>query len=621
MSQSANSAPDLIVSPATMVTTATATDDMAFSVAKEILATATQATQATQATDIPVPNSIPISRPSFVVYEHLATVGDKMYHPGVWYHGLKSKGGDEIEVDAWVCSPLYVEAITSSDDREFGRLLRFRNSLGHWKQWAMPMSLLKGYGEDMRGELLNLGVEIDPTNRAHLAKYLFSVQPKRKAIAADKTGWHGEKLFVLPDQTIGDGDVVFQSPTGCQVDYATGGTLEQWQEQIGSLCSGNSFLVFSVCAALGSPLFTLLHKHGAGVHFGGDSSKGKTTGAYVAASVWGQGKSFISTWRATSNGLEGDASMRNDTIMILDEMKQADPRDIDAVVYMIANGKGKKRANRSGLAKASKQWNLFLMSNGEASLEAFMRTGGLKVFAGQDVRLPTVPVTGASYGVFDDLHDKANGKLFADHLQTKANIVFGHLGPAFIKSLIRSENYSQLSVHAEKLQNEFPAICEQEGRVAGNFAIIALAGELATDYGLVPWRQGESLQAAIKMFSLWKDNRADGNAENASILRDVRAYINKHGASRFEAIDSAGTPVVRDRAGWIKNVAGKPVYLFTDESLIEACPSTDLRRVALALKQSGWLHSYDSKRLNKNTRLGNSQQRLYWITPLDSTDE
>ena len=46
-----------------------------------------------------------------------------------------------------VCSPLHIDAVTfDGQDNNFGRLLRFKNTLGRWREWAMPMELLRGGG-------------------------------------------------------------------------------------------------------------------------------------------------------------------------------------------------------------------------------------------------------------------------------------------------------------------------------------------------------------------------------------------------------------------------------------------------------------------------------------------
>lgn len=97
---------------------------------------------------------------------------------------------------------------------------------------------------------------------------------------------------------------------------------------------------------LAGPLLAKVHHHSAGVHWVGDSSTGKTTALHVGASVWG-GTTFVRTWRATANGLEGAAAALNDTLLCLDEISEADPRQVGEIVYSLANGIGKSRASRT----------------------------------------------------------------------------------------------------------------------------------------------------------------------------------------------------------------------------------------------------------------------------------
>jgi putative DNA primase/helicase len=122
-----------------------------------------------------------------------------------------------------------VEAVTfDGSDNNFGRLLRFKNTLGRWREWAMPMDLLRGAGDDMRGELLSMGVEIDPSAKARnlLASYLQAKPPKRRMRCALQVGWC-DGSFVLPDAVIGPkaSGVIFQSGERGHDEHTTGGSL------------------------------------------------------------------------------------------------------------------------------------------------------------------------------------------------------------------------------------------------------------------------------------------------------------------------------------------------------------------------------------------------------------
>src|SRR5699024_4407035 len=266
-------------------------------------------------------------RPFFEVYD-----GENKYgSAGLYWHSTKGVGDSEVNIDCWVCSPIHAEAITAGEDNaDYGLLLRFKTSFGHWKQWCVPMALLRGSGEELRGELLNLGMRISPQLRGRLNEWLMKQYPKKRLLAATRVGWHGRECFVMPDKVLGKGDVIFQSPCAVHTDFSVKGTLEGWQNSIGMRCKDNVMLQLAISAALSGPLLERLNKPSCGIHFVGDSSIGKSTALYAAASVWASHE-FVRTWRATANGLEGAASALNDTALILDEISEADAREIGAI--------------------------------------------------------------------------------------------------------------------------------------------------------------------------------------------------------------------------------------------------------------------------------------------------
>ncbi|KTD59292.1 hypothetical protein Lsha_1988 [Legionella shakespearei DSM 23087] len=51
----------------------------------------------------------------------------------------------------------------------------------------MPMWLLKGSGEEIRHELLDLGVKMNLNAKMHLSAWLMEQKPKTRIIAATRT--------------------------------------------------------------------------------------------------------------------------------------------------------------------------------------------------------------------------------------------------------------------------------------------------------------------------------------------------------------------------------------------------------------------------------------------------
>lgn len=238
------------------------------------------------------PKKPAVTRPGYAVHEHKTAFGPA----GLYWHGIK----DEKEIDTWICSPLHADAMTASErDTEHGLLLRFRNAAGRWRDWAMPMDLLKGSGEELRGELLALGVRIDPASHRLLNSYLMSRYPKRRVLAATATGWHDKgEVFILPNRIVARATCA--SEQHAQHDeFVAGGDLDGWRREIAAPCIGNPMLTLAVAAALAGPLLAKVHRTGGGFHLVDDSSTGKSTALSCGASVWG-GIGFIRTWRATA---------------------------------------------------------------------------------------------------------------------------------------------------------------------------------------------------------------------------------------------------------------------------------------------------------------------------------
>ena len=534
-------------------------------------------------------------RPTFTCYLAPSQYGQ----PGLYYHGQRQpKGdGDPEPFDVWICSPVECLAATHDERHDnHGLLLRFKPPYGPWREWAMPLEMLSGNGEEMRRELMRMGVRINPDAFKLLHRWASQCLPEEVVVAATRVGWHRVEehlAFVMPRRTIAQGAlahrITFQSESASQDHFATAGSLESWRDNIGRLCSGNPLMVLAVSTALAGPLLHLTYRQAAGIHLVGDSSNGKTTLLEVAASVWG-GPDFKRTWRATGNGLEGIAAALSDTALILDEIGEADGRQIGATVYALGNGTGKARASRNGSARRPYRWRVALLSSGERTLAAHMKEAGKNPHAGQAVRLLDIPAK-RQHGAFDRLHHMADGRAFADHLKSEVTRHHGHLGPAFIERLVAEERDLAGEVDRFAQVDGFATSRALQGRAAKVLALIGVAGELATEYGLVDWQPGEALAAAIEAFKAWAAGQGGVRSEHEQVLANVSGFIERHGDARFSSVegDPAHTPTVYNRAGWWRDDAEGRTYLFSGEGLSEALGGFDLKRGTEALEVAGWI--------------------------------
>lgn len=565
------------------------------------------------------------NRPCFVVLDDWYKTTERNYRAGVYWCGLKiSRNGDvEGGIEIWVASPLHVRAVTHDNaGNNFGRLLEFRNTVGKNRQWAMPMELLAGDGTGLRGELLSMGVELDSSGkgRVHLATYLQSQHPKRQILCATQLGWCGDS-FVLPDTVIGDGanETIFQSGERSHEEYTTAGTLQGWQEGIAARAVDNQLLMLALSAAFAGALLTPTYSEGGGIHFVGDSSTGKSTLIEAAASVWG-GAGFKRSWRSTANGMEGAASMFNDGLLALDEISECDPKDVGAIIYALGNGVGKQRASKSGAARGLTRWKCFIVSSGEKTIETAMLEGGKAIKAGQGVRLLDIP-TAQTYGAWDELHREYNPAAFSDAIKRSAKEHHGHAGRAFLERLTRDKQDFCARLEALKSSPDFHftdgELDGQEKRAAGRFALLAFAGELATEYGITGWKEGEALEAAHEAFKLWLHGRSGkGNSEQHQIAQQVTAFIDRHGDGRFSNAKETMTPNVQNRAGWWNDGDAGREYWFTPDGLREALKGHDFNRALDVLRGCGALPTAGSSGKNRIQKwLGGRNTNIYPITP------
>lgn len=479
---------------------------------------------------------------------------------GIFFRTEDKDGNPEWN---WLCSPLKVLALTrEGDDQEWGRLVEVIDPDGNAHRWAMPMRLLRGSGDDLRGELMSMGLCLAPgKGPARLHQFLSLCRPRGRVRCVPRIGWHGRR-FILPDAVFGfeAGESVILQAERVDNPFKTMGTLSDWQESIGRFCIGNSRLVLSVAAALAAPLLYLAGTESGGLHLVGGSSLGKTTALIVAGSVNGGGgvRGYVLQWRATANGLEGVAAAHCDALLCLDELSQVTAQAAGETAYMLTNETGKTRATKQGTARKPAEWRILFLSTGEITLADKIREDGKsRAMAGQLVRVVDIPAdAGAGLGLFENVHGFPDGDTFSRHLKEAAKRNYGVALRAFLEKLTSDLDGAMQVVPAliKTFTTEHcPADADgQVRRVCNRFALVAAGGECGAAYGVLPWPKGEATQAAARCFQDWLALRGGtGASEIQAGLAQVRAFFQAHGSSRFEVWgDRADETKTINRAGF-----------------------------------------------------------------------
>ena len=511
---------------------------------------------------------------------------------------------------ARLAAPVVVIAQTrDAEGNNWGRLLRWPDAEGREHRWPMPMELLASDATAPRARLLADGLPYITTNarlRERFAEYLQTAPVEDRVLCIARVGWHG-KAFALPDRTIapeGTETVLFQTPFESAHHWGTKGTADEWREQVGELCCGNSRLILAVSCGFAGPLLSLIGAESGGIHFCGPTSTGKSTALIVGGSVCGGGgrTGFVQPWRTTVNGLEAIAEAHNDGTLFLDELSQVDPREAAETAYLLGNGQGKVRMTRSITVRRRLTWNLIYVSAGETTLAEHAASAGKRTRGGADVRLLNVESdAGAGMGLFEDLHGAASPGEFAHRLKGAALNFYGTVFESFLRSLVRNRKFAKSLVLQKQTTLQDCVVDNASGevrRAAERFGLIGAAGELATRWGLTGWEENEAIRAAKRAFRQWMVSRGGaGNADADAGVRAVRAFILTHGTSRFEKIRSGhggSGDVVRDRAGFVRldQESGKPseFYIFPETFRGEICKGYSHGLVLKELEARGYLH-------------------------------
>ncbi|TWJ13667.1 DUF927 domain-containing protein [Geobacter argillaceus] len=564
--------------------------------------------------------------------------------PGL-YARVTKKVDDKMKTyDVFVSAPVRVIGLVRDiHNTSWGRLISFTDMDGHEHSPIIKMEDLGRNGEKIIADLRSMGLFVlpDPTSLNRLIAYINNAIPEkdRRIRCTDKYGWH-ENVFVMPGHHIGTGEeeFLYQSSSAKLQAYSVKGTLDGWREHVALPCRGNSRLIFSVSMAFAAPLLNIAEIENGGFHLYGNSSIGKSTSLYLAASVIGNPDATIQKWNATINAMEATAKHYNDALLPMDEIGQSDPKQIGDTTYMLGNGSGKARADSRGEARKRASFRNLFLSNGEKTLSDHMGEIGKKVRVGQEVRLVDLPADpGAGLGLFETLHGFESGAKFADQLKRNTSEYHGTPFVAFIEAMVRRKDSLANEIH-EYISRFCKGVIlgdasGQVQRVATRFALIAFGGLMATQEGITGWEEADAGEAAVKCFQQWLEHRGgSGILEETKIINQVRAYFEQYGASRFVPCgyrDKTLTAMeqefnINQRAGVrVEYNSDKDSCFFVFPEVFREviCAGYNPTSVAKLLAERGMLKKSSEGKLQCNFRIpGIGQKKIYYITSKILTD-
>jgi putative DNA primase/helicase len=580
----------------------------------------------------------PIGRP--VLSEGDWPWGFRMEADGLWYDQPTQNGG---VAPTRLSAPFEVVAEARDvDGGGWAVVITFKDRDGREKTIPVSRARLASGGAEVRAELADAGLIVSPArNRADkFSIALAEVGTRRRMTLVSATGWTGSR-YVLPGDVIGPegGDQVLFTGEARELRYGRRGSLEAWKDGVAAKADGNRLLTFTLSMAFLGPLLRPLDLEGGGFHLRGDSSCGKTTLAVAAGSVWGGGDGplgFAQTWRATGNAIEGIARGHNDCLLVLDELNLVAPEEAGAIAYIIASGQSKGRSRTDGSLRRRSEWRDLLLSTGEISLAAHIQTGrrGERAMAGQELRLLDVKADGGSQmGVWETLHGAPGPAELSDALQQACRRNYGHAGAAFVERLVAGK--SDAVATAKTWLRQFLDDASEAGdtgqaqRAAARFGAVAAAGELAAEFGVVPWRPGQAFDCALWLYGRWA--QAFGRTaprEERQVIRQIVAAIESRRAA-FQPIgrqahgDGEDDGSDGDRVGEARSletlgyrmVSGLDVvFCFHGAGWTQVTRGFDRIEAARVVDRAGYLvRDADGRRLQKSIKVKGEQHKLYCV--------
>ncbi len=225
-------------------------------------------------------------------------------------------------------------------------------------------------------ELRKFGVDFDPKHAAKLIK--FAVISEQNVPAVNKytnCGWNRQGNFCGFDEG-------YEGSLNLSLHQSTDHYLSVLNKLIKDSLGCQLIVSVSLSSATLALLQDQLHTDTIICHVFGDSSKGKTSGLHLAASMWGSpepGEGTFQTWNATSNAMLSALNGNFGVCMCFDESGAIPKRDYTSLIYCISQGIDRARLTKDAQKKIAKRWNTIVLSSGESSLlDASNQNSGLR---------------------------------------------------------------------------------------------------------------------------------------------------------------------------------------------------------------------------------------------------
>jgi putative DNA primase/helicase len=126
--------------------------------------------------------------------------------------------------------------------------------------------------------------------------------------------------------------------------------------------------------------------------------------------------------------------------------------------------------------------------------------------------------------------------------------------------------------------------------VCHRFALVAVAGELATEFGILPWNTGDATKAADICFAAWLEDRGHlGLAEDEKVITALRSYIGAYQMSRFLNLDDREARIFGEMVGYKRSEGGRMDFYILPEQMAKILPGLNVKNAMKVIDKRGFL--------------------------------
>lgn len=409
------------------------------------------------------------------------------------------RNNDEFE-EIEVCASFDVVALSQNEHTsDWGKVVNFTTKAGDKKEVFVPDGMIAGDGAKVRELLASEGLWIGTKRiaRDKFSELLNNYTSSRILRSVQKPGWYGlgtdDAVFVAPNgdviaaMTDGENSDVYRLADGRGVkDREKKGSFDAWKSDVAAKLwhKQTPHLALGLLTGNAGTVVQLLGEDTCGIHWGGPSSRGKSTAQIIGASTWANPKSdqgILFSCRTTTNGLEFLFQTGNGTSVHLDEVRTGDNKVVADLGFFAAGGGGKTRMRSDTTRRDTAAWTTFLTVSSERSLKHLIESTGRGMLSGDSVRIAEVNI--GELSPIDPREAKA--------IKDSARANYGWAGPEFARAIVKlgyQRNPEALKSRLDDCEGRLISDNTEPTttRAARIFATLWAVGEIMLEAGIIP---------------------------------------------------------------------------------------------------------------------------------------